>query len=125
MTTDAEIPQDVGDEKQVRKRKNKRVLERESELLDIQRFCDDPANLYFLWRVLAKCGMFSMSGWADPQTMAVMAGKRDIGLWLLQELEEAAPDVYLAMKNAAQERKERMNERSGHSSYSGSHTDPE
>lgn len=102
---------DVGDETQVRPRKRKAEWERDQELKDIKEFCDSSANLCFLWRLLAACGMFRSSSWKDPMDMAIASGKRDIGLWLISELEEASPDVYLRMKNAAQIRKERMNER--------------
>ena len=109
---------DVGDEAQVRPRKRKLEWEREQELQDIRDLCDSSPNLVFLWRLLAACGMFRSSSWKDPMDMAIASGKRDIGLWLIAELEEASPDIYVRMKQAAQIRKERMNERRGNSSYS-------
>lgn len=75
-------------------------------------------NLVFLWRLLGACGIFQSSSWQDTTSMAIASGKRDIGLWLIAELEEASPDIYVRMKQAAQIRKERMNDRRGNSSYS-------
>lgn len=54
-----------------------------------------------LWRVLEECGVFATSFSADPYEMAFREGKRNIGLWLIQELSSINPDLFVQMQTEA------------------------
>ena len=55
-----------------------------------------------LWRILSQCGLYD----AAPLTGDIMRfeGRRDVGLWLLLQIELAFPDAVYRMKGEAVER---------------------
>ena len=86
---------DTGDEKAVKAKKKKWQLKREQELEDIKKLIATSEGRYLIWRLLEKCKLFdSISGSSDKE-MNRLSGGRDIGLWMLSEVEAAVPDAYL------------------------------
>jgi len=94
---DKEAPQDVGDVKQVRKRRTKAKIRRDNELEDIRVILNTPQGRRFLWRVISECGIFQTSSHASPHGMAIKSGGKDKGLWLLSEINEADKNGYLKL----------------------------
>ena len=89
--------EDVGDEKKVKKKKNKQQLVRERELEEIRQVISTAFGRRFLWRILIKCGMFqTLSGYTEL-SMAIKSGKRDMGLWLVNEINEADKNGYIKL----------------------------
>ena len=60
----------------------------------------------FYWRLLSECGIYKRSFTGDNVTF-FNEGKRHIGLWLLEELFESAPEAYAKMQSEALEREAR------------------
>lgn len=95
----------VGDEKQVRKTKKKWELEEERILEELRQLLKVPGNRYFLWRLLSHCRIFNTVSSPDPVQIALNSGRRDAGLWLLGEIENADPAAFSIMHNEATNRK--------------------
>jgi len=89
----------TGDEKQVKKRKTKFQLVRENELEELKTILATGAGIKFFSRMLERCHMFATLSHLDPQQMAVQSGQRDLGLWLIQEIEAAEPNGYVKLVN--------------------------
>lgn len=70
---------------------------RELEILQIQSIMSQEAGRNFMWRLLRQSGVMFDNFDADPTVNAMLSGKRSIGIWLQQELQEAAPGSYLTM----------------------------
>jgi len=60
----------------------------------------------WVWHVLEKCGIFDSMSYAIPQQMAILSGKRDIGLFIIDEIERANEGILGSMQT---EFKERLN----------------
>ena len=71
--------------------------ERELELLTIRNLMKTENGRSFMWRCLQNCGTFENMFNADQSIHAFNSGKRSHGLWLDDELREAAPDDYFRM----------------------------
>lgn len=54
------------------------------------------------WRLLEKAGIYRTSFNHSGSVMAFNEGKRDVGLFLLAELNDAAPGGYLKMLGESQ-----------------------
>lgn len=91
------MAEDVGDQKQVKKKKKKHQLVREGQLEEIRHILSTPYGRRFLWRVLIQCGMNKTLSGQTELGMAIMSGKRDMGLWLLGEINEADKNGYIKL----------------------------
>ena len=96
--------QDVGEKKQVQHRKTKAKLLAERELEELRWLLNHPGGRWFLWRLLEKCGLYETLSVYDPHTMAIKSGQRDIGLWVIGEIERANTKGYLLLMNESKDR---------------------
>lgn len=71
--------------------------EREFEILAIQGIMNNKDGRHFMWRLLKNAGMFDDSFNADPYVNARNVGSRANGVFLNNELKEAAPVNYMKM----------------------------
>lgn len=76
-------------------------MDRDGELGQLGTLLQDEAFRDFLWRVLSKCHIYQSTYQKNFGDMALLEGKRQIGLWLLSEVCEADPGAELAMKDKA------------------------
>jgi hypothetical protein len=88
---------DTGDKSQVKKRKTKFQMQRENELEELKQILATTAGVKFFSRMLERCHMFATLSHLEPQQMAVHSGQRDLGLWLIQEIEAAETNGYLKL----------------------------
>ena len=98
----------VGDEKQVKQKRSIIDLDREKELEEFRNILKTYGGRSFIWRILERCGIYS-AGVTDALETFRELGKRDIGLWVLEEIFSASPDIYTTIRNEASERMERIN----------------
>ena len=70
---------------------------REIELLTMRNIMQTENGRAFMYSCLQKCFTFESIFNADTHLQAFDAGKRDHGVWLDAELQEAAPDYYFKM----------------------------
>lgn len=72
---------------------------RRDELSDIKSVMSTENGRRVMYRILVRAGIYKTSyvAGSDPQHTAFNEGGRNIGLWTLSELEQAAPASYLKM----------------------------
>jgi len=97
-------PTDVGDEKQVKKKKVKYNLERENQLEEVRRILDTPFGRGFIWRILSHCNVFHSISRHDALAAAAASGGRDVGLWILKEVEQADRNGFMKLVQEDQKR---------------------
>lgn len=78
---------------------------------ELRQLLERPGARYFLWRVLCECGVFQSTSAYDQHNMAIRSGRRDIGLWLLDEMFRADNKAFAMMQNEAQDREKEINGR--------------
>jgi hypothetical protein len=78
--------------------------DRRIEIADISVIMSTKGGRKFINRVLDQCGLFSDTFHTDPHDHAKNAGRRQIGLWLVNELKEASTGEYITLI------KERLND---------------
>jgi hypothetical protein len=87
----------AADETQVRERGNKEKLRRAQELDDVREILRTKGGRRFYWRYLTDCGLFKTSMTGNSQTY-FLEGQRNVGLKLLADMNQAAPEAYLLMQ---------------------------
>ncbi len=80
---------DTGDVKQVDKKKTKAQLRRLREIAWLKDVLHSVAGRDFIWRLLIQCGVWHTSFTGDAPHTFFNEGKRQVGLWVLTEIEEA------------------------------------
>jgi hypothetical protein len=70
---------------------------RDREINDLQSVLKKPEGRRFVYKMLSECGVFRASFSLNSMQTAFNEGKRDIGLALLRELDEAEPHAYTQM----------------------------
>jgi hypothetical protein len=80
--------------KESRKEYHKR---KDRELNDLQKVLKVPEGRRFVYKMLSECGVFKASFSLNSMQTAFQEGKRDIGLALLRDLDEAEPQAYSQM----------------------------
>lgn len=96
----------VEEEKVVKRRKRAYNKTRGKELDELRELLKNYSMRHFLWRVLEQCEMF----WEAPHDDSLMSvmrfeGHRDIGLWLLEEINSAPGEWFSKMQGEAVYRK--------------------
>lgn len=92
----------AADETQVKERSKKELRGRDRELADIRAVLSTHHGRRFFWRYLAECGVFRTS-FTGNSTTFFNEGKRDIGLRLMADLMEAAPEQYMVMQKESKD----------------------
>lgn len=92
------VSKNAGDVKAVRAETKKARLKLEQEREEMRNTLASPDGRAVVWRILEQCGIYRSSFQGEALTMAFNEGKRQIGLWLLSELQQANPGAYLAMQ---------------------------
>lgn len=90
------LVKNAADKEQVKKAGSKAERIREQELNDIRFLLSREQGRRFLWRYLEICGVYRSSFTGNSQTF-FNEGERNVGLKLLDDIMEAAPDAYLVM----------------------------
>lgn len=88
-------------QQQVHERRLLEELDRDGELGQLRELLTHESLRDFLWRVLGKCHIYESTYQRNFGDMALMEGKRQVGLWLLSEICEADPQAEILMKQKA------------------------
>jgi len=75
-----------------------RERQRLHQLADLEWVMSDSRGRRVLWRLLEQAGVFRLSYTGEAQSTAFNEGQRNIGLRLLAECLEAAPEKYALMQ---------------------------
>lgn len=91
------LVKNAADEEQVASAGARERDRRKEELADLRLVLAQPGGRRVLWRLLERCGVFSPTFDPDAGRAAFLEGHRNVGLWVLADIQEAAPDAFLAM----------------------------
>lgn len=90
-----------GAQQQVQEKRLLEQLDRDGELGQLRELLTHESLRDFLWRVLGKCHIYESTYQRNFGDMALLEGKRQVGLWLLSEICEADPQAEIQMKQKA------------------------
>lgn len=89
---------DPTDPEQVASEERLAALKAQRDLADLRAVLALPEGRRWLWRVLEQTAAFRASYDPDnPIRMAFAEGRRSTGLWLLAELQHAAPEAFASL----------------------------
>jgi hypothetical protein len=94
-----EVNKNVVDREQIRaakKRTRLTSLEEKEQILAVAGL-PNGLGLKFLWRLLGRCGTFASP--YEPGHTDFLAGRQDVGLQLLEDMNRADPRIFVAMYN--------------------------
>ena len=75
--------------------------EAEQAKADLRFVLASPQGRRVLWRMLGRTHLFE-SGWSpDPAAVHFAAGERNVGLWLMHEINHADPTAFIGMMQDA------------------------
>lgn len=94
----------VSDPRQVKADARKAKRAREEELADLHRLMGEPWGRRWMWRLLAKTGVFESSFNPSGSVTYFNEGRRIVGLDYLQEATAECPEEYLLMTQEANAR---------------------
>lgn len=97
------VSPDDADHESVEEARKRERLERENQLQDLAMLLQAPAGRRVVWRILSQCGIYS-DGWDPSARIHFNAGKRNVGLWLLDEVMAANDEAYLLMQREAKQK---------------------
>ena len=89
---------DVGDEEQVEKRRSNHKTDRDQELENIRSVLATKSGREFFWRILSRSGLFKTSFTGDNTTF-FKEGERNMGLWILKEIQVGSPGAFEKMQS--------------------------
>ena len=102
----AENKFNAGNVTEVKKRKTKAQLSKEQETEEFKEILSTYGGRAYIWRLLEMCGVYKTS-FTGNSTTFLNEGKRQIGLRVIEDIFEAAPDRYTQIRMEAVERLER------------------
>ena len=88
-------------QQQVQEKRLLEELDRNGELEQLKELLSVEPMRDFMWRILGKCHIYESTYQRNFGDMALLEGKRQVGLWLLSEICEADPQAEIAMKQKA------------------------
>jgi len=91
---------DLGDNAQVDDRREKLRRQSRQEAEDFKALMQLPAFRAFIWRLLGEAQVFQPIMTGNSYTF-MNEGKRQIGLWALEQINRLCPDLYVTMTKEA------------------------
>ena len=73
----------------------------ERDRKDLKKILAMPEGRRFIWKVLSECGIYRGTFRSDSNLSAHLEGKRDIGLFILNEILKRNLDSFYTMQNEA------------------------
>ena len=94
-----EDQQDYTDPKQHKQRKKKHDLQVSREKEDMSKVLNNPAGRRVLWRIMDQSKLLAPDMFTGNSTTFYNLGKRDLGLWLYNQIMGSEPKAFLTMMN--------------------------
>jgi predicted hydrocarbon binding protein len=89
--------QDFTNPKQHKKRTKVHKLREAREREDLSKMLNDPAGRRVLWRILDQSKLLASDMFTGNSTTFYNLGKRDLGLWLYNEIMGSEPKAFMKM----------------------------
>lgn len=99
--------EDLTNPRHVNKRKRKAEEVRAQELDDMISVLNSPAGKRVLWRIMDKSGLMAPNMFTGNSATFHNIGKRDLGLWVYNEIMEANPQGFVNMMQAQLKQKDK------------------
>ncbi len=99
------VPMDTGDVRQVKARAKAAELRQQREAEELRVLLGTVGGRAFIWRLLGYCNLYKPSPF-DAQASSRFEGRRDIGIWVRDELLTSDAGAYNLMRSEAQRREE-------------------
>jgi hypothetical protein len=90
---------DHDDEKQVGRAQSKHRKRRQVELDDLKQVLNTPSGRRFITRLLDQTGLLASDMFTGNSTTFYNLGKRDVGLWVYNEMMKAKPESMIEIMN--------------------------
>lgn len=87
----------LADPKQVERAKHREEALRKQQLNDIRTVMANASGKRLMWRLLEKCGTFSSVFASDSSRMTYLAGKQDLGHFLMAEIMQADENLFIKL----------------------------
>lgn len=101
----------AGDQRAVRKAKQRERVEREQELRDLRHVMETVQGRRCIWRILGHAGCFRQSFVpGEPDSTTFNEGRRSLGLMLMADIHELDPTFYLRMAQEARDTEKRKSD---------------
>lgn len=97
-------PDFVQEETEIEKARAREDLDRKNELLELRDILTDERVRNFLWRMMAKAGMYKTHFNPNAAIMGHNTGLADMGTAILNEVLEANPEAWIVMQRSAYQR---------------------
>jgi hypothetical protein len=91
--------QDIFSDEQNKKLTAEQKRERQKEIDDVEKVLKTPEGRRFIWRMLSRTGIYRNSFSLNSNQTAFCEGERNIGLWLINEVNEADIAAFAKMQN--------------------------
>ena len=91
---------DLGDNQQVNERRDKIRRQDRQIAEDFKTLMELPSFRAFIWRLLGEAQVFQPIMTGNSYTF-LNEGKRQIGLWALEQINRLCPDLYVTMTREA------------------------
>jgi len=96
------LVRNAADPEQVSSAKEKVESQNDQRLNDVREVLNTKRGRRFYWSILEFCGIFKTSN-SDQHQIFFNEGMRNVGLKLLADVNEAAPEAYLLMLRESKE----------------------
>lgn len=94
----------AADQRQVKTAGKRERLHRKRELADLAAVLATKPGRRFIWKILEQAGVFRVSfRYGEPETTVFNEGRRSMGLWLMADIHELDPLLYVTMAKEASE----------------------
>jgi hypothetical protein len=90
---------DHDDEKQVGRAQSRHRKRRQVELDDLKQVLNTPSGRRFITRLLDQTGLLASDMFTGNSTTFYNLGKRDVGLWVYNEMMKAKPESMIEIMN--------------------------
>lgn len=97
------VVSNAADEGQVKEAAVKVKRGRNQEIQDIAFILGDKRGRRFYWRYLSSCGVYKSSADNSGSWTYFNEGRRNVGLSLMADMDEAAPEAYALMLKESKE----------------------
>ncbi len=102
---DDKVLLDTSDARQVKALEKAAELRQQRETEEMRVLLSNPGARAFIWRLLNYCNLYQPSPF-DAQASSRFEGRRDIGIWVRDEVLTSNAQAYNLMRSEAQRREE-------------------
>ena len=93
-------------ERDQKRREKQALLELEQDEGDLVWLMNERRGRRFVWRILERAGVFRSPFDTNALNMARKTGEKEFGIWVVVQINDICPELYMKMVREQKERKE-------------------